>query len=65
MSDAQIVTIAVAVIVPVSTLLGGIFFQDHRATALRAELADTLKEIREDIREIRKRLDEIERRGKP
>lgn len=69
MSDAQILTVAIAIIVPVSTLFAGIFIQDHRSTALRVELVDALKDIRTDIREIRadvrdisSRLDGIEQR---
>lgn len=62
MTDTQVITVAIAVIVPVSTLLGGIFFQDHRATALRAELVDSVKKIHDDMKEIRDDLREIRRK---
>jgi hypothetical protein len=59
MSDAQILTVAIAIIVPVSTLFAGIFIQDHRAQSLRAEVVDALKEIRLDVREIRTEIREM------
>jgi hypothetical protein len=53
MSDARILTVAIAITVPVSTLLAGTFIQDRRATALRAEMVDALKQFREEMADLR------------
>ncbi|MGH9858003.1 MAG: hypothetical protein ACRD4B_09185, partial [Acidobacteriota bacterium] len=58
MTDAQFFGIVTAIVVPVSTLLAGVLFSNHRENVLREDL----KELRSDIKEIRKQLDSIERK---
>jgi hypothetical protein len=51
MTDAQIATLAISFVVPISTLLAGIFFQDGK-----------LQQIYKSLEKIESKLDKIQER---